>query len=195
MDGSQPRGAWGLLSSGSPRGVSFFRLVWPLETVHPFFPSYYGSVATDRRDAMVVELREVNAQTVRAVCALGVAPEQDEFVASNALSIAQAHFEPNHWMRAIFAGDEPAGFLLTKEDRQRPLYYLWRFMIDEKYQRRGIGRRAMTLLLDRWRSLGAAEGVLSVIEENGSAIAFYESLGFRLTGERAGDELVMRVQL
>jgi len=56
------------------------------------------------------------------------APEQDEMVASNALSIAQAHFEPNHWMRAIFAGDEPAGFLLTKEDRQRPLYYLWRFM-------------------------------------------------------------------
>ena len=26
------------------------------------------------------------------------------------------------------------------------------------------------------------------------AIAFYESLGFRLTGERAGGELVMRVQ-
>jgi ribosomal protein S18 acetylase RimI-like enzyme len=43
--------------------------------------------------------------------------------------------------------------------------------------------------------LGAQEGVLSVVEDNHGAIAFYKSLGFRLTGELAGGELVMRLQL
>jgi diamine N-acetyltransferase len=142
-----------------------------------------------------VELREITADTVRRVCEIAVAERQRGFVAANALSIAQAHFEPRHWMRAICVGDEVAGFVLTKEDRQQPLFYLWRFMVDARYQRRGVGRQAMELLLDRWRGLGAQEGVLSVVEDNHGAIAFYKSLGFRLTGELAGGELVMRLQL
>ena len=62
---------------------------------------------------MAVELREVTSETVRAICSLGVAADQTGFVAPNAVSIAEAHFTPNHWMRAIYADGEPAGFLLT----------------------------------------------------------------------------------
>ena len=42
---------------------------------------------------MVVELREITRETVRAVCALEVRYDQEKYVAANALSIAQAHFE------------------------------------------------------------------------------------------------------
>jgi ribosomal protein S18 acetylase RimI-like enzyme len=51
----------------------------------------------------------------------------------------------------------------------------------------------MELLLERWRSLGADAASLSVVEGNPAAVAFYESLGFRLTGEREEGELVMRL--
>ncbi|HYY04824.1 MAG TPA: GNAT family N-acetyltransferase, partial [Gaiellaceae bacterium] len=61
--------------------------------------------------------------------------------------------------------------------------------------RRGIGRRAMELLLERWRGLGATTATLSVVPANLGAITFYESLGFRLTGEHEHGELVMRLEL
>ena len=142
---------------------------------------------------MSVELREITAETVRAICTLEVSEDQRRYVAPNAVSIAEAHFQPKSWFRAIYADDEPAGFVLTYEDPEGEGYHLWRFMVDGRHQRLGVGRRAMELLLDRWRGLGAAEGSLSVVEGNDGAVAFYESLGFRLTGEREGAELVMRL--
>jgi diamine N-acetyltransferase len=142
-----------------------------------------------------VELREITKETVRAICALEVGDEQREFVAPNALSIAEAHFVPTHWMRAIYADEEPAGFVLTHEDPAEGTYYLWRFMVAERYQRRGVGRRAMELLLERWRALRATAATLSVVPANPGAITFYESLGFRLTGEEHGGELAMRAEL
>ena len=144
---------------------------------------------------MEIELREITKETVRAICNLEVASEQRGYVASNAVSIAEAHFEPKHWMRAIYVDGEPAGFVLTYEDPGDEGYYVWRFMVAEGYQRRGIGRRAMELLLDRWNQLGAPAVGLSVVEGNAGAIALYESLGFRLTGEREHGELVMRREL
>jgi diamine N-acetyltransferase len=138
-----------------------------------------------------VELREITAETVRAICELEVSDDQRGYVAPNAVSIAEAHFQPKSWFRAIYADDEPAGFVLTFEDPEGEGYHVWRFMVDGRHQGRGVGRRAMELLLERWRGLGAPAGSLSVVEGNDGAIAFYESLGFRLTGEREGGELVM----
>jgi diamine N-acetyltransferase len=140
-----------------------------------------------------VELREITGETVRAICNLEVSEDQRGYVAPNAVSIAEAHFQPKSWFRAIYADDEPAGFVLTFEDPEGEGYHLWRFMVDDRHQRRGVGRRAMELLLDRWRGLGADAGSLSVVEGNDGAVGFYESLGFRLTGEREGGELVMRL--
>jgi diamine N-acetyltransferase len=145
--------------------------------------------------AMEVELLEITRETVRAICKLEVADGQRGFVAPNAISIAEAHYEPKHWMRAIYADGEPAGFVLTYEDPAGEGYYVWRFMVADGYQGRGIGRRAMELLLDRWRALGATEARLSVIPGNSGAIGLYESLGFRLTGDEEHGELVMRADL
>jgi diamine N-acetyltransferase len=141
---------------------------------------------------MDVELREITSQTVRDICALEVAAGQRTFVAPNAVSIAEAHFTPHHWMRAIYAGGEPAGFVLTWEEAEP---YLWRFMVAEGFQGRGIGRRAMELLLERWRGLGVPHVMLSVEPENRAAIALYESLGFAFTGDEEAGELVMRLPL
>jgi diamine N-acetyltransferase len=144
---------------------------------------------------MDVELREITRETVRAVCGLEVAEVQRGFVAPNGLSIAEAHFTPHHWMRAVYADGEPAGFLLTYEDPAEDAYWVWRFMVAAPHQHKGIGRQAMELLLGRWRSLGVGAAALSVLPANREAITFYESLGFELTGEEESDELVMRREL
>ena len=43
-------------------------------------------------DSSKVTLREITANSVRAICQLSVRDEQQKFVAPNAMSIAQAYF-------------------------------------------------------------------------------------------------------
>lgn len=129
---------------------------------------------------------------------LSVAPEQARFVASNAVSIAQAHFQPNvAWFRAIYADDTAVGFLMLHDDPEKPEYHLWRFMIDHRYQKRGYGRDALELLLDHVRARpGAFALTLSYVPGGGSPGAFYERMGFAHTGEADEDgELLMRIDL
>jgi|SRR5437899_681489 len=154
-----------------------------------------------------VSLREVTRDTVRAICDLAVAPDQVDLVAPNAVSIAEAHFEPRAWFRAVYAGEESVGFVMLYEDPvgdgavaeatpSRPVYYLWRFMIDERHQRRGYGRRALELVVDHVRRQpGARDLLVSVVPREGSAERLYESAGFRRTGRVHHGEVEMRLDL
>ena len=58
-----------------------------------------------------VSLREITADTVLPVVRLAVAEDQKSFVATNAVSLAQALFAPEAWYRAIYLGDQPVGSL------------------------------------------------------------------------------------
>jgi len=101
---------------------------------------------TESPDA--VSLREVTAETVRAICSLEVSPEQRGYVAPNAVSIAQAHFEPRAWFRAVYAGEQPVGFVMLHDDPEKREYYLWRFMIGAEHQGKGYGRAALDLVVE-----------------------------------------------
>ena len=50
-----------------------------------------------------VHLREITQDTVHTICNLSVRDEQRKFVASNAISIAEAYFYETAWFRAIYA--------------------------------------------------------------------------------------------
>ncbi len=143
-----------------------------------------------------IALREITAETVREICRLSVREGQNEFVAPNAVSIAQAHFSPEAWLRAIYAGETPVGFLMLADDPEEKEYFLWRMMVDAKYQGMGFGRRAMELLIEHVRTRpGATELCTSVVQAEGGPQGFYEKLGFRLTGEYEDDEAVMKLVL
>jgi diamine N-acetyltransferase len=145
---------------------------------------------------MDVALREVTRENLHEVLALEVAPEQRSYVATNAKSIAEAHFEPRAWFRAVYAGDEAVGFVMAAPDYPAEgSFYIWRFMIDARFQGRGYGARALQLLLDEARSRGAAEVTLSVQPGEHSAHGFYEAVGFERTGEVTYGQDVMRLRL
>jgi diamine N-acetyltransferase len=147
------------------------------------------------RDAPVT-LREITDGTVRVVCNLKVRPEQERFVAPNAMSIAEAHFNPKAWFRAIYADDTPVGFVMLLDDPDGPKYYLWRYMIDADYQRYGYGRKALEQVIDYVRSRpGATRLEVSYVPGDGSPREFYAKLGFQDTGEVHGGENVMRLEL
>lgn len=142
-----------------------------------------------------ITLREITSETVRLVTDLAVAPEQEGYIASNAVSIAQAYFEPKAWFRAIAAGEELIGFVMVHRDPEARVFYVWRFMVDARHQGRGYGRRAMELVLEEARSDAVPEVTLSVVPGERSALGFYRRLGFEETGEVHGGEIVMRLEL
>jgi diamine N-acetyltransferase len=143
-----------------------------------------------------VSLREVTAGTVRAICRLDVSEEQKHFVAPNAVSIAQAYFEPKAWFRAIYADDTPVGFLMLYDDPDEPEYFLWRFMIAEPYQKMGFGKRSLDLLIEYVRSRpGAYKLRLSCHPGEEGPEPFYRKYGFTLTGRMLDNEAEMSIQL
>ncbi len=143
-----------------------------------------------------VTLRKITSETVRKICGLQVNEDQKAFVAPNALSIAQGHFESRSWMRAIYAAETPVGFVMTHEEPENGAYYVWRFMIDGRFQGHGFGRRAMDLLLGRIRATPKASTVtLDVVRAPGGAEGFYRRLGFDFTGTVHHGEHEMRLEL
>ena len=141
-----------------------------------------------------VELREVTKDSLRAVLDLAVEPEQELYVATNARSIAEAHFEPRAWFRAVHADDIPVGFVMAFRDRPKE-FWVWRFMIDAGHQGKGYGRRALELLAEEARHDGVAEVKLSYHPGEHSPHAFYTRFGFVDTGEIEEGENVMRLTL
>ncbi len=149
-----------------------------------------------------VTLREITDENRQAVCALRVAPGQDRFVASVAESLDEAAGTPQGkpWYRAIYAGEEPVGFVmlswnLVPGPGLLGPYYLWRLLIDERYQRHGYGRAAMLQVIDLVRADGASELLTSYQPGEGGPWPFYQRLGFKPTGEIEEGETVISLDL
>ncbi len=137
-----------------------------------------------------VSLREIDRDNVRTIIRLEVAPHQRAFVAPNAISLAEYAVTAKAWTRGIYADDEPVGYVLLSDDDEQPRYYLWRFMIDRRYQGLGFGRRAMDLVIDYVRGRPGATGLyLSYVPTPGGPEDFYKALGFVDTGRVHGGEV------
>jgi diamine N-acetyltransferase len=159
----------------------------------------HHAVVAEGGTAMNVELVEITKDNLEAVYDLKVAEGQEEFVASNAWSLAQAYAERDiAWARAVVAGDEVVGFLMLEIDPHEENgrhHWLWRLMIDAAQQRKGYGRSALGLALDELRHRGATEVYTSWVVGDGGPEPFYLGLGFEPTGELDDDEVVARLVL
>lgn len=151
-----------------------------------------------------VRLVEVTATTMDAVVALETFGWQRRLVAPNQRSLAQALLPGDNgagepvvpWYRAIEADGELVGFVMVAAPTPRePQPYLWRFMIDRRHQRRGIGRVALGLVVEQAVAWGADALLVSWVDGVGSPAAFYRGHGFEPTGEVHDEEVVARLAL
>jgi diamine N-acetyltransferase len=145
-----------------------------------------------------VTLREITAETVRDICRLSdtLAPPKRYMVAPNAVSIAQAYFEPHAWFRAIYAGEVPVGFVMLYDDPDEQEYFLWRFMIAGQHHGKGFGRRGLEKLIEYVKTRPGAQVLhTSCGQGPGSPEPFYVRMGFQRTGEMVGDEVGLSLDL
>lgn len=99
----------------------------------------------------------------------------------------------------VYCEDTPVGFVMIADEVEGPDYiphYLWKLLIDERYQRRGFGTATLDLVVEYFRGRPGAEALTTSAGQGaGSPIAFYERYGFARTGELHGDEIVLRLAL
>ena len=149
-----------------------------------------------------ISLREVTADTVLSITRLAVDKSQEGFVAPNAISFAQALFAPEAWYRAIYLDDTAVGFVMLEDQTlgvpppAEPQISLWRYMIDARWQRQGIGRIALGLVIDEVRRRKRFTKLeTSYVPGPGCPEPFYLGLGFRHTGRLDGNEVVLELPL
>jgi len=152
--------------------------------------------------AAPVSLRVITAETVRDVTRLTVREDQKQFVAPNAISLAQALFAPEAWYRAIYAGEALAGFVMLYDESlrphppQKPEIGVWRFMVDAEYQGKGVGKEGLELVIAYVRSKAIFDKLeLSYVPGPGGPEDFYRRLGFEPTGKVDEGEVVLALQL
>jgi diamine N-acetyltransferase len=151
-----------------------------------------------------VSLREITPANRAAVEALTVTAVQGEYVAGVAESLREAAQTPGacSWCRAVYADDTPVGFVMISDGITvaNPAYlgpyFLWRLLIDQRYQGRGHGSAAVRLVVEHVRRRpGARALIASVGRGPASPIGFYLRQGFRATGAVHEDERVLQLDL
>jgi diamine N-acetyltransferase len=101
----------------------------------------------------MLHLVEIDRYNYLSVLDLSVSPEQRDFVATNQYSLAQAYAQPECVPFALYAENRPVGFAMYSLDEDDHQFWIYRLMIDQRYQGVGYGREAMGLLIDRIRGL------------------------------------------
>ena len=128
---------------------------------------------------------------------LKVSPSQKHHVAGDAVIMARAYAYRNLRSRAfiVYDGTLPVGMGLYYDNPECSCYDISQFFIDERYQHRGYGRKAMQVVLDTLKQERKFSRVeLGCMEDNPVGRKFYAQLGFEEIECICG-EITMRLEL
>jgi len=144
-----------------------------------------------------VSVRELNGDNWYECCLLTVGKGQEDFVDSNAISIAQSKYEDSLKTLGIYLGEKMVGFTMYNTViEELDGYWIYRIMVDEKYQGKGIGRKAMEIVIERVKKLvGCKRVVVGYSSRNKRAENLYTSLGFEDRGDRFGREVAVVLEV
>lgn len=144
-----------------------------------------------------VSLREVTAENWYDCCQLSVTEEQDRFVEPNSVSIAQSKYERTLQLRAVYLQQDLVGFIMyNTEPEELGGHWIYRLMIDKRYQRKGIGKHVMRLIIDEMATnLDCKRIVAGYKPDNAAAGTLYTALGFEDRGNKFGKEMAVVLDL
>ena len=141
-----------------------------------------------------IHLEKITWDNYEKLCKLRVKKEQDDYVARNNESLIHAYVaisegQTRPFPFGIYLGKKPVGFVMIgyngyedgDPEFMKNTYFIWRMMIDKKYQGNGYGRQAFQLALDFVRTFPCGPSDLcwlSYEPENEVAKKLYASFGF-----------------
>ena len=96
----------------------------------------------------MITLKNVDYDNFWEIIDLCVYENQRDFLTSNAVSLAQAKVQQECIPLAIYNDEKPIGFAMYGIDRKDGQYWIYRFMIDRRYQSKGFGRASFKMLTE-----------------------------------------------
>lgn len=154
-----------------------------------------------------IRLEKITWDNYDKICRLRVTKQQDHYVARNDRSLIHAYLalsqgEIRAFPFGIYLGKKPVGFVMVgyngyedgEPEFMKNTYFIWRLMIDRRYQGNGYGRQAFALAMDFVRTLPCGPSELcwlSYEPENEVAKKLYASFGFVEVpeGYKEGEEM------
>ena len=126
---------------------------------------------------MSITFREITVENFNDCTELD-ANDEGRFVAPNVYSIAESKFNTNLQLKAIYNENVMVGFIMYEINKAKKELYIYRLMIDKKYQNKGYGKESLDLIKDISRGRGLERIKLSTSKENVHGIRLYEKSGF-----------------
>ena len=143
----------------------------------------------------MLAFKEIDRNNFFEVIELGVTDEQKGFVATNLFSLAQAKAYPECICLAIYSDDVLVGFTMYCIDEEDDEYWIYRLMIDAKYQSKGYGKAAMEKLIGIIKNDKEHQAIYISFEPNNTwAKQLYEKLGFKADGRVIDGEIVYKLE-
>lgn len=151
---------------------------------------------------MSVTLRDITGDNYFQVLELKISPEQEaaKFVAPVVRSLADAWYyrdEGITYPKAIYAKDDLVGFIMYELDTEEQQVFIWRFLIDQRYQGKGYGRQTIEAVLEMAKEQAQMTKVVAdYVDGNEPMKKILLGLGFEETGfDQAINEHIMVHQL
>ncbi len=144
-----------------------------------------------------IHLKEIDEKNWYDCCHLELFTHQKEFLETNAISILQSKYEPQLKPYAIYAEQEMVGFFMYSTVKEElDSYWIYRFMIDKKFQRKGLGAKAFQLILNQMSQLPDCSRIaVGYDEKNVGTHHFYAKMGFTDNGDRFGKEMAVVLEI
>jgi diamine N-acetyltransferase len=153
------------------------------------------SSSTSKDNKTKVTLRAVDRDNWREVTKLKVNESQREFVAEPSYYLALCSYGELWRPLAIYLGEQVIGFLMWAIDSDDGSCWLGGILIDQRYQRRGYGRKAIQAAIAMLAEKGGYQHFALSYAPDNPAKHLYHSLGFVETDEWEDDEIVARLSL
>ncbi|BCD24003.1 hypothetical protein BC30090_2900 [Bacillus cereus] len=98
-----------------------------------------------------IYLKPIDKNNWEEAIRLSVKKEQQTLIASNLYSIAEVQFLDDFYAKGIYLDETMIGFTMFGIDSDDNNYWIYRLMIDKKFQGKGIGKQAIHLVIDEIR--------------------------------------------
>lgn len=151
---------------------------------------------------MSITLRDITGDNYFQVLELKISPEQEaaKFVAPVVRSLADAWYyrdEGITYPKAIYAKDDLVGFIMYDLDPEEQQVFIWRFLIDQRYQGKGYGRQTIEVVLKMAKEQAQMTKVVAdYVDGNEPMKKILLDLGFEETGfDQDSKEHIMVYQL
>lgn len=132
-----------------------------------------------------VHIRDIEASNECMVRNIKLKPGQEKFIESVDECLEEANTYEQWHPVVIYNDEDIVGFAMYGSFGPNKDTWIDRIIIDENYQGKGFGRKAMIKLIDIVsKEYGVELVYLSIVEENEVAYNLYKSIGIEFMNER-----------